>query len=210
MHVQPCRESDSHESFSFPCTVALASTSSPVQVDVDWARLPALAKLEFDGVELMNAIVVGFSSLQQLSSLQIQTLAVDEDFDGTQQSVIARLLRASPPALRRLALSMEEKLNVPLTQFRPDLADAVGGLTQLRHLTCGDLGAACRLGQLEALRVEEKSWPDLSGWEIAMLGALTCLTRLELDKAPAPDPQFADRKRGVEQVQWAWESARLG
>ena len=184
---------------------------------MNWAGLPALETLLLEGVRLTDATAVGFSSLQQLSSLNIYAWAVDEDINGTFQGAIARLLRASLPALRSLDLLHTNvrvgaggmPQYVPLTHFRPDLAAAVGGLTQLQQLACGDLGAACRLGQLQELSVGGKSWPDLYGWEIAMLGALTCLTRLELDSAPVLDPLSADRKRGVEQVRWAWESARL-
>ena len=181
-------------------------------MEVDWARLPALAELAFDVVEPIEATLGGFSALQQLSSLGIYSwprAGDEEQEEGTRQSAIARLLQASPAALRSLKLELQAgTLEVPeagyspirVTQFEPELAAAVGGLTQLLKLRCDDLGAACQLGQLQELRVPEKIWSELSAVDLVRLQAMRGLTRLELHSVQPWEPLSVALESGGVQV----------
>ena len=182
---------------------------------MDWAQLPALAVLHLDSVSLTDAVVAGFSALQRLSSLEICSWAGGGGQpEGAQQGAIARLLRASPPALRSLAVEFLHQGGGEATKFQPELAAAVGGLTQLQWLGCNDVGAACQLSQLRMLRAYGKSWLSLSGVEILGLRALRSLTRLKLHRireSLSLPAHLAELKSGVQQVLRAFGgSSRLG
>ena len=180
-----------------------------MQIELGWAQLPALAELRLMGVQLTDTVAAGFSELQQLSSLELNTWGDgEEELEGAQQSAIAHLLRASPPALRSLELELRDEGGGTVAQFQSDLAAAVGGLTQLRQLSCEDLGVACQLSQLRELR-HSKTWSSFSIADLIMLRALRGLTRLELHPKLAWGPRSADLRSGVEQVRWAWASAHL-
>ena len=190
------------------CALTLAPSPSAVQLDVDWAQLPVLARLALNGVELGDTNIDGFSALQQLSSLELSAWADGGPHpEGPWQSKIARVLRASPAALCSVELQVLDLNGGNVSQFQPELAAAVGGLTQLRQLRCDDLGAACQLNQLQELRVLEKSWPHFNAVELVKLRALRGLTRLDLYPEPALDPLATDLKAGVEQVRRVWGPA---
>ena len=186
--------------------LTLAPSSTAAQIEVDWARLPALAKLTFDGVEPIDATFDSFAALQQLSSLEIYSWGDDEEQEEctrARQSAIARLLRASPAALRSLELEVPASSDLgvgTVSQYQPDLSAAIGGLTQLLKLRCDDLGAACQLGQLQELRVPEKIWSELSAVDLVRLQAMRGLTRLELHSVQPWEPLSVALESGGVQV----------
>ena len=185
------------------------------QVELDWGQLPALAELALEGVQLTDATAVGLSALQQLSTLNLCSWSDGEDQpEGPRQSAIARFLRASPAALSSLGLEVRDEGGGSFTQFQPELAAAIGSLTQLRQLTCEDLGAACQLSQLRELHMLKKTWSRLGAADLVRLRALRSLTRLKLHRireSLSLPAHLAELKSGVQQVLRAFGgSSRLG